>query len=265
MDRSRTQGRRRAARAWRIVRTALAFGLYGGGALAVALAVPPLRWLGATDLAVQRGVYRGHRFFVAALRVLDLVRLRVEGAHRLAGPGARLLVANHPTLFDAPLLGALLPQADFVVKGAWADHPVLRGAVAATGYLRDDGGPRVVAEAVRRLRAGRTLVMFPEGTRSPEGEPGRGALGRFQRGAAHMALGGGCDLWPVVIEVTPRSLRKGQKWYDVPERTMEVAIRVLEPLAPGKLLRGHETPSVAARVVTAALRDRLEGELHRDR
>jgi 1-acyl-sn-glycerol-3-phosphate acyltransferase len=183
--------------------------------------------------------------------------VRVEGAERLRAPGAKLVVANHPSLLDTPMLLALLPEADLVVKSSWADHPALRATVRAAGYLRSEGGPAFVREGARRLRAASTLVIFPEGTRSP-----REGLGRFQRGAAHLALASGCDLLPVVIRVEPRSLRSDQRWYHVPERTMEFTIRVLEPVSPSKLPGVDEGPALAARRLTRALHRLYEQEIY---
>ena len=70
-------------------------------------------------------------------------------------------------------------------------------------------GAHAVRHAVERLRAGHSVVVYPEGTRTPaEG------LRPFQRGAAHIALRAGCDVVPVCITVTPRALMQGQGWTD---------------------------------------------------
>lgn len=243
-----------------MVRTGVAFLVYGAGALLLGWLVLPLqRRLGGDERHARRTIHHASRAFMSLTRLLGLIELRVEGAERLRAEGAKLVVANHPTLLDTPVLTALLPEADLIVKPSWADHPALRSTARAAGYLRSEGGPRFVAEGARRLRAGSALVIFPEGTRSP-----REGLGRFERGAAHLALSSGCDLLPVVIRVEPRSLRSDQRWYEVPDRMMQFTIRVLEPLSPRKLLRGAERPPRAARVVTEALHRLYERELHGD-
>jgi 1-acyl-sn-glycerol-3-phosphate acyltransferase len=240
-------------RLWRRVRTALAFALFGvGGAILALVVLPIARRLsdGADfDLRAQRWIQLGYRLFMGFMDVVGVVRVvRVGGGGPQERP--RLIVANHPTLVDTPMLVAEMRQADCVAKTAWTENRFLGPAIAAANYIRRDTGSAVVDECAERLQAGRSIVIFPEGTRTPEGE----ALGRFQRGAAHIALRSGLPIHPVLITAEPRSLMKGQKWYDVPERPMVLTVRPLAPLDPKDVLEGGETSSLAARKVTAALR-----------
>lgn len=245
---------------WRQLRTGLAFLYYGVGA-AVLGAWNRLRgwWRGPDPLAAQRSLQRGYASFVWVMRALGVIRVRAVGVEALQGPGPRLIVANHPSLIDSALIVSRLPQADNFISAGWAGHPLLRALAEAVDSLPSDEGPEVIAEAARRLREGRTVVMFPEGTRSPNG-----GLGRFHRGAAHVALASGCDLLPVVIRVDPPTTKKGQPWHEVPERRAEVELRVLPPLSPSKVLDGSESSVMAARKVTAALREVYEEVLDLD-
>src|SRR6185436_20227364 len=99
-------------------------------------------------------------------------------------------------------------------------NPFLRGVVRRAGYLSNDHGDAIVAECVARLRDGRSVIVFPEGTRSPST-----GLGAFQRGAAHIALTRGCPLLPVVITCRPPTLGKGARWHDVPDHRVEFVVR----------------------------------------
>lgn len=245
---------------WRVARTGVAFACYGIGGLMLGVVVLPFqraagRLFGRTDpddLRAQRTIHHGSRLFVWILETLGLMRVRVRGAERLR-EGPRLVIANHPSLIDTPLLTRYMPQADFVVSPQWSRNPWLRAAATAAGYLRSEDGDAVVREAVARLQSGRCVVVFPEGTRSPiEG------LGRFQRGAAHMALQSGCEVLPVVIRVTPRTLMKGQHWSDTPEQLPVWDIEVGDPIDVREHLDGGEPRPVAARKVNTALRDYFE-------
>lgn len=255
------------ARRWRLARVALAFAYYGLASLAVAGVILPLqrsalrlraflRGAGRpphdAEVRAQRTVHAASRSFVRLLELLDVGRVRWRGTETLARR-PRLVVANHPSLIDTPLLTSCMPQADFVVSPEWSRNFFLRRAAAAAGYLRADRGASVVRDAAERLRAGRSVVIFPEGSRTPAQ-----GLRRFQRGAAHIALEAGCELLPVLIRVSPRTLMKGQRWNDLPERTPQWEVTVGEPIRPSEHLRGDEPRPLAARRLTAILQEYFE-------
>jgi 1-acyl-sn-glycerol-3-phosphate acyltransferase len=237
-----------------VAATGFAHAAFGGWALAAGGVVLPV--LGRlspgrhADLRAQRILHAAAWSYLVLLRALGVMRLSVEGAERLEGGGGRLLVANHPTLLDMVMLCSVLPQADCIVNPSWADRFFLRGVATRARYLRNDGGLRVVRESVRRLDAGRVLVVFPEGTRSP-----LGGLGPFHRGAADIALASGCDPIPVAIRCDPPTLAKGQKWYDVPARPFHVSIEFRAAIPAGPSREGGVSIGIAARRLTAELRE----------
>ena len=261
----------RLQHSWRVVLTAIAFVSFAGISLGLAFVALPLarrfaRSALAPDLRAQLLVQRSCRAYLDFLERIGVLRWEAVGAEALRGSGARLVAANHPTLLDFVLLAAVMPQADCIVSGARADNPFLKGVSRAARYVRNDSGGEIVSACAERLRAGRSVVIFPEGTRSPaEG------LREFQRGVARIALAADCDVLPVSIHCDPPTLRKGQKWYDVPERPFRLTLRVLDPMSTRALrdsLRdGQITRSVAARRLTAELREvlskarALQGEL----
>ncbi len=186
---------------------------------------------------------------MAYMHLVGLSEIHVRGVERLLDSGPHLLVANHPTLLDVVVMGSLIPQLNCVVKPATWSNPFMRGAVAAAGYIPNDSGAQLVDRCIERIEQGDSLLIFPEGTRSP-----KGGLGSFQRGAAHTALRSGQPLLPVWIRCDPPTLMRGQKWFDVPLRRMRFSIEVGEPIAPPILAAG-EPRGVAARRMTAELRD----------
>src|SRR5258706_14468094 len=152
-----------------------------------------------------------------------------------------------------PILLSLLQRADLIVTAAWGDNPFLRGCVEGAGYLRAERGAVMVRHAIERLRAGRVLVVFPEGSRTPpEG------LREFERGAAQIALLAGCDIVPVVISVHPRTLMRGQPFVDVPQRCPAWRVEVGARIHPAEFKRSGESSSAAAQRLTAALEDYFE-------
>jgi len=248
-----------------ILRTGLSFAAFGAAALVLAFAVIPWRRRrtpagGDPEREAQRALHDGARFFVGFARRLGLVSLETVDAARLRERVPRVVVANHPTLIDVVVLTSLMPQADCIVSGAWARNPFLRRLVKQAGYVCNDGGPGLVKSCVARLRAGRSVLIFPEGTRSPVG-----GLGPFRPGAALIALKSGREVLPVRITCEPSSLTKGRSWYDVPDATLRFRVRVDEPFPPRPVEAGTgragadggvPTPR-AARLLTAELFERF--------
>lgn len=251
---------RRTPRIGHALRRAVAFAYYGLAGLVIGWILLPIQALAArfdakaepADLRAQRAVRRASMQLLRLAERLGLLRCHWEGLERL-GRGPALLVVNHPSLIDTPLLASRFPQLDLIVSPEWSESFFFRRVTTAANYLRTDRGPAVVRDAARRLRAGRCVAIYPEGSRTPPD-----GLRPFHRGAAHVALEAGVDLLPIVIRVTPRTLMKGQPWYHEPERTPEWHVEVGEAIRPADYLDGSESRPVAARRLTAILQEHFE-------
>jgi 1-acyl-sn-glycerol-3-phosphate acyltransferase len=259
----------RLARAFRLAQVVAAFGYFGIGIWALGSFVLPLvaaaaRVTGAgrsedgAQRVAQRALHLFFRSFVFWMeRVAHVAHVEFANPEAFAA-GPRLIVSNHPTIVDTPLLGALLPQLDCIVGPEWLRNGWLRRAIRLAGYLRAEDGAANVRLAADRLRAGRTLVVYPEGSRStPEG------LRRFQRGAAHIALEAGCDILPVMIHVTPHVLHGGDSWKSFPSESPLWRIEAGEPIRceaqPG------EGRALAARRLTGVLEEHFQKRWERGR
>jgi len=251
---------RAAARSWRILRTGVGFTVTGFLCLLLALVIFPIvRLFPGTrvekEIRSQRWVHRIVRTLFGFLELTRVMKVRCHDAERLRRPGV-LVVANHPTLIDALCLISLMPQAYCVAKASHYQNFFLSGPIKGAGFIPNFDGPRLVAHCVEHLQAGRSVIVFPEGTRSPVG-----GLGPFGRGAAYVALKSGCDPVPVTIKCEPATLSRGKDWWDVPERRFVVTLAVDEPLVVKDVLQQPLALPRAARVVTAALRDHIERRL----
>jgi 1-acyl-sn-glycerol-3-phosphate acyltransferase len=138
------------------------------------------------------------------------VRLRVLHLERIEAGRSAVIVANHSSMADILVLFAGLPvQIRFMAKRSVFRLPFLGWGIAAAGFIPVDRGDSVrgrvaVDVALRRLREGRSVVVFPEETRSFDGE-----LLPFKKGAALVAIRAGLPILPIGIVGTSRVLPRG--------------------------------------------------------
>jgi 1-acyl-sn-glycerol-3-phosphate acyltransferase len=251
--------KRRFERACRLFATGFLFMAFGGGALLLSAFVLPVVNLRRRDhnsvLRAQIWVRRFFSTFLFAGRIMRTITVKYEGTEQLR-VGSGLVIANHPTLIDVVVLGALLPQCDCVVKGDAFGNFFLSGIVEAAGYVTNSNGPDLVRECSERLEAGRTVMMFPEGTRSPDE-----GLGPFGRGVSHIALRSDCRIIPATIRCEPRALKKGQPWYALPNECLRFTVVIGEAVYARDLVDSQATSAVAARQLSARLRSDFETKM----
>ena len=250
-----------ASRGWRILATGFAFAVAGILSLLLAATVPVLHMLPGgrerAELRVQHAIHWLTRFYLGGVGLLGAFRVRCGDREKLQRPGI-LVVANHPTLLDAWALMSQMPQADCIVKGCHFKNFFLGGPARGAGFIPNRDGPDLVDECVDRLRRGRSLIIFPEGTRSPEHE-----LGPFARGAAHIALRSGCDPILVTLRCDPATLYHGRAWWDVPDRTPNLTLTVGDPLPIKDVVDTEMSRGRAARALTTYFRETFERQLAR--
>ena len=154
--------------------------------------------------------------------------VRAEGIERLPEGGA-ILVSNHQSLVDIPLLVTALHRGvGFLAKRELGRIPLFGKAMEYSGNLFiDRADPRdavhLMRDAVRRIREGKLVVIFPEGTRSEDG-----TIGEFKPGAFYLAQKAGVPVVPVYIDGGRHALPKGSLLF----RPAELVVRVLPPLPP---------------------------------
>ncbi|MFQ5781136.1 MAG: lysophospholipid acyltransferase family protein [Nitrospiria bacterium] len=112
-------------------------------------------------------------------------RLAVIGADNVPKEGGVIVAANHNSYFDIPLLGcSLFRRADNIAKSELFRNRVIAALFRALGGFPVRRGRidrSAITEAVKRLKAGRLLALYPEGTRSKDGrlqppKPGVGLI-----------------------------------------------------------------------------------------
>ena len=258
---SRLHGPSSLRRGWRVFRTGVAFLVFGLGAMVISVLALPLLQLVSwrrsdTQRRVQRLIHLAFRFFAWFMTTIGLIRVTWHGRERLR-ERAILVVANHPTLIDVVLLVAAMPQATCIVKTAAERRFLFRRVVRAAGYIPNDQPEALIAAGTECLSQGGSLLLFPEGTRSPAGR-----LGAFHRGAARIGLRSGSDLVPVVITCAPPTLMKGQRWYDVPARAAHLTLTVQDRIRVRDHPAARKTEAGGARELTNALQAFYERGFH---
>ena len=247
---------------WRLVATGLSFALFGAGGLALRVLVFPAQRLLPGDARTRqrrarRTIVHTFGLFARFMIRVGVIELDFKGADRLGRPG-QLVVANHPSLLDVVLVAGHIPDANCVVKHKLVANPFTRGPVQSAGYITNDESLEMLDHAAQALRQGDTLLMFPEGTRTSPA-----SLPRFHRGACAIALRGARIVTPVVINMNPRSLTKGEPWWHVPKRRIRYTIEVGADLDPQDWL-ARDLPPAAGRKMNDFLHSYFEARLAPD-
>ncbi len=255
----------RIDRGWRTFATGASFAGFGlcGFIFSVLLFPVFLLWRHhrSRRRAVTAIVHLFFRALTGMLQRIGVMTLEVAGVEGLRKGlhegGPKIIVANHPTYLDVMVLLSLIPSACCVVKSAHWGNPCFWGIVRAAGYVSNADPLELVEAGSRQLEAGYSMIVFPEGTRSPA----RDRLHRFSRGFAHMALRNGTPIVPVLIDCDPPVFTKRLRWYHVPERPFHMRIAVLDALVPDRWAQADTPPALAARAVTHGIETHIRQRL----
>jgi 1-acyl-sn-glycerol-3-phosphate acyltransferase len=139
--------------------------------------------------------------------------LEVHGGESLDPDQQYIFVANHLSNFDIPAVLLAIPhRIRFLAKAELFNIPVFSQALRAVGVIRIDrsagsAAHAAINEGVAAARQhGYSLIIFPEGTRSVDGE-----LHRFKKGAFRIAIASGLAVVPVTIQGTWEVWKPGAK------------------------------------------------------
>ena len=183
-------------------------------------------------------------------------RLRVEGRHLVPKSGPVLLVANHASYTDPPLVGITTDRwVAFLAQMGLAKTGFMRWWLAQMGVtLIDRNAPskdamRTLADC---LANGEAVGVFPEGTRSPDG-----GVGPFRNGVEFLVRRTGAVVVPIGIEGAHRAFPRGA----LLPRPRKLVIRYGEPWAAERVLAPGGTEalrSCVAELARAPLRSAAE-------
>lgn len=195
-----------------------------------------------------------HRFFSAWNAWLDfagLIHIRWHGFENVPLRGGAIWVANHPGLLDATFLLSRLPNAICVFKPSMRRNPFLAPIALLADHLACATGTEFIRSAVDRVSAGRTLLIFPEGTRTSAHLP----LNPCKTGFALIAARARAPIQIVVIRASRDLLPRGRRWWQVPQFPTVVDIHADDRLEP----EPHRPVRATAAFVEERLTEHLAG------
>jgi 1-acyl-sn-glycerol-3-phosphate acyltransferase len=176
--------------------------------------VDPLYWAGI----------KGVMFFVNCVGV----RVEVRGTERIP-EGTCIFAANHTSSADAPaVVGAIPRRISILLKRSLFDWPIAGQAFRLAHFIPVDRFNRDAAiESIERataaIREGQSFLIYPEGTRSPDGR-----LQEFKKGTAVMAIKSGVPVVPMACSGAHRIMEKRK----LRIRPGRIVVEFLDPIDP---------------------------------
>ena len=199
-----------------------------------------------------RTMYRWAMFTIRTGVRAGGISVRIEGTENIPSNESCIFLSNHVSNLDPPILLPALPgMCSVFLKRSLMRIPLLGTAMRMAKFVPvSRGHSRVeaaqsVAIAAEALRSGLNIFIFPEGTRSPDGQ-----LLPFKKGAFFLAADTNAPMVPIIIKGTAQMMRKGSmKVYPG-----EAVVRFLLPLHP----QAFESREALMEAVRAEMQSALE-------
>jgi 1-acyl-sn-glycerol-3-phosphate acyltransferase len=166
-------------------------------------------------------------FWSRFLILVSGVKLDAKGQENVPRENGLVLVSNHLSMMDIPILMLSLPVVFlFMAKESLFNFPFIGWNLKGGGHIpvnREDkrSAVKALAEARRKVQAGKSVLIFAEGSRSHGGE-----MRKFKSGAAHLAIKTGATVVPIGIRGSAEALPRGT----IQVRPARIRVRIGEPL-----------------------------------
>ncbi len=179
-----------------------------------------------------------------ALIFYTFFRGRVYNKHRVPRTGAVLLVSNHQSHVDPVVTTLALPrECHYVARDSLFTNPIFGRVIRhlnAFPIKRGTADVGALKEMLRRLRRGCAVTIFPEGTRSKDGE-----LGAFRPNSLAVAKKAGVMIVPVTVSGAYKALPRGS----ILPRPKQVRVAYCEPITAEQVGEWDE-PTISATIHT---------------
>ena len=191
---------------------------------------------------------------VAAAHLTPMWRFRVHGELPAQPPRKTVVVSNHCSHSDVFLISNLPWEMKWLGKASLFRIPFMGWYMSRVGYIpveREDPkqARSSLEEAAKRVVSGLSVVIFPEGTRQPDGK-----IARFKRGGVNLAHAAGVPVVPVAILNSGRLLPRGS-WHADPG---VIRVKIGQPLEPGEFTEPRALADAIRDAVIAMTEERRE-------
>ena len=203
-------------------------------------------WL--TTVLFDRRRYILHQF---TCRWSDIVlglnpywKVRVEGKDKIDPGKVYVMVSNHQSGLDILVLFKLHTHFKWVAKKDLFRIPFIGWNMVLNGYIpieraRGKSKLQMMDKASASIAAGNSVILFPEGTRSPDGK-----IQTYKTGAFRLALESRVPILPVAVQGTQHAIKKGSLLI---HRNDRVKLKVLDPISY-EFFEHMDAKELAARV-----------------
>lgn len=163
-------------------------------------------------------------------RLIPLWKVKIEGREKAKRGTAYIIISNHQSILDILVMNCLRYRFRWISKIENYKVPVLGWYLRMANYITVDRGNKeskseMLERSASSLRKGISIMMFPEGTRSPDRE-----IGPFKLGAFQLAYLTDKSILPVIVDGTGGVLPKHGLIFSGGHK---IRIRVLDPIHPG--------------------------------
>lgn len=193
----------------------------------VAESMPQSSELKNREPLISLALYHLFKWSIVSPVLHGYLRGRIYGAKKVPMNGPLIIVANHASNLDPPLLSNCMRRpVSFMAKESLFQVPVLAPAIRAYGAYpvkRGSADRSAIREALKQLNQGWAVGIFLQGVRTPDGRVSAPKLG-----AAMIAAKAQVPLLPVSLWGTEKILAKGSSF----PHPSPVTVRIGEPIAP---------------------------------
>lgn len=167
--------------------------------------------------------------------LIPIWKIKIEGRENAVKGTTYVIISNHQSLIDTLLINSLRYKFKWISKIENMKVPVLGWYLRMADYIivnrgNEESKAEMLEKSLGYLKKGISIMIFPEGTRSPDNE-----IGFFKRGAFQLAIDAKVSILPVLIDGSGNILPKHGLIFS----SNNIRVRVLEPVHPESFNTGN--------------------------